>query len=75
MAWFIVVAFVSFYGFHFFNSALVRGLGEGTAAGISWQLVAPVLETFIAGWLLASWVCIFKRADTGRSQEENWVAF
>ena len=75
MAWFIIVAFVSFYGFHFVNSALVRGLGEGTTAGVLWQLAAPFLETFLAGWLLASWVCIYKRADTGRSQEENWVAF
>ena len=75
MSWFIVVASVSFFAFQFLNHALKAGLGEGTAMGILWSLSAPLIETFIAGWLLASWVCVYKRADTGRSQEEDWVAF
>ena len=75
LAWFLMTAFVTVYGFHFLNSVLVSGLGEGTALGILWLLAAPTIQAFLLGWLLASWVCVFKRADTGRSQDENWVAF
>lgn len=75
LVWFFAIAFIHFYGFSFFNGILRHGLGEGTAVGILWQLAAPIIEAFIAGWMLASWVCIFRRADTGRSQHENWIAF
>jgi len=75
MLWFLAVALASFAVFHFLNNALKQGLGEGTALGILWSLAAPAIETFVAGWLLASWVCVYKRADTGRSQDEDWVAF
>lgn len=73
--WFLIVAWVHCYAFHYLRIALVRGLGERTVPGVLWQLTAPLLEAFVAGWLLASWVCVFKRAETGHSQTEEWVAF
>lgn len=73
--WFVIVALVHFYGFHFLNNALRFGLGEGAAPGLIWQLAAPLLGTFLAAWLLASWVCLFKRSDTGHSHEKYWPAF
>jgi len=75
LGWFLAIAFIHFYAFSFLNGILTYGLGEGTAEGILWQIAAPILQAFIAGWMLASWVCVFRRADTGRSQHENWIAF
>lgn len=75
IVWFLLVAWIHFYIFHFLDSVLLRGLGDGTALGLLWQVTAPLIQAFIAAWLLASWVCVFKRADTGRSQDETWVAF
>ena len=75
LLWFLLIAWIHFYGFRFLDGALIQGLGSGTALGILWQLSAPLIGAFIAGWLLASWVCVFKRSDTHHSQKENWVAF
>ena len=75
LSWFIITAFVTTYAFRFIHNALTQGLGEGTVLGMLWQVTAPTIEMFVVAWLLASWVCVFKRADTGRSQEENWVPF
>ena len=75
LLWFLLIAWVHFYAFHFIEDALVQGLGEGTALGLLWQLTAPLINAFIAGWLLASWICVFHRADTHHTQKENWIAF
>ena len=65
MLWFFLIALVHFYGFHFMNGALLLGLGDGTALGLLWQLAAPTIGAFITGWLLAAWVCFFKKNEPG----------
>jgi hypothetical protein len=40
-------------------------LGDGTAVGIAWSLLSPWLSALVSAWLLASWVCLYKREDTG----------
>jgi hypothetical protein len=73
--WFVIVAALHFYLFQVAQGLVLRGLGEETAAGIAWSLVAPWLKAVVAAWLLASWVCLFKRCDAGRSESENWIQF
>jgi len=75
LTWFLLIALVHFYGYHFLNGVLRAGLGEGTASGLTWQLSAPLLETFLAAWLLASWVCWFKKTGSTRSHDKDWVAY
>ncbi len=66
LAWFLILA-----GLHFFLARVglelvQRGLGEGTAPGIAWGLIAPWLQALVAAWLLASWVCFFKESESFR---------
>ena len=75
LAWFLGIALVHFYAFHFLNNALKLGLGEGSAAGLVWQLLAPVPEAFLAGWLLASWVCLFKQSDPAHPHDNPAIIF
>ena len=60
-AWFVIVAF-----FHYFVWIAVRqnissGVGEGTALWIAWSLLSPWIAGVIGAWLLASWVCVYRR--------------
>jgi hypothetical protein len=73
--WFVIVAAMHFYLFQVIQSLILRGLSEETAAGVLWSLVAPWLKAVLAAWLLASWVCLFKRCDTGRSEAEDLIQF
>jgi len=75
MAWFLIIAGIHFYLLNFGNSLVLQGLGEGTAIVIGWQLVFPLIEAFLASWMLASWVCLFKRCETGRIEVDNWIQF
>ncbi len=73
--WFLIVAALHFYLLQVALGLVLRGLGEETAAGVAWGLVTPWLRAVVAAWLLASWVCLFKRCDTGRSESEEWIQF
>ena len=65
--WFLTLAALHFYlvlvGVHLIQ----QGLGEGTAMGILWSLLTPWLNALVAAWLLASWVCVYKREDDSHS--------
>lgn len=72
--WFLIMAGVHFYLFVVLNLVLGRALGEGTAPGIAWSLIAPWLNGVVGAWLLASWVCVYRHCDHDRSRE-NWIKF
>lgn len=61
--WFLLVAAIHCSAVHALRAVVLRGLGEDTAPGVLWTLVWPLLFGAVAGWLLASWVCLFKRCE------------
>ncbi len=73
--WFVILAALHFYLFQVAQGLVLRGFGEETAAGLVWGLVVPWLRGILAAWLLAAWVCLFKRCDTGHPAAENWIQF
>lgn len=73
--WFLIAALVHFYLFITLNLLCGRALGDGTALGITWSLLAPWLNGIVGAWLLASWVCVFRSCDHLRSEHENWIKF
>lgn len=74
-SWFLTAAALHLCALESLHLTVRAGFGEGTAAGILWQLLFPWLAAIVAAWLLASWVCLYKRCDTGRRANENWIAF
>lgn len=60
--WFVLIAAVHFWILSFGRAVMVTGFGENTALGVIWTLVWPWISGAVSGWLLASWVCLFKKA-------------
>jgi hypothetical protein len=75
LGWFLLLAASHFYLLQSADILCRGGLGEGTALWVSWKLLFPWLSGAVGAWLLASWVCVFRRCDTGRVQGENWIQF
>ena len=75
LLWYFAIAGFHFYVTHVLTRTVTRGLGEDTAAGAAWSLLSPWLTGLVGGWMLASWLCLFHRCDTGRTQDEDWVKF
>jgi hypothetical protein len=74
-AWFLLIC-----ALHFFIltacDALVRGAAADRVAGlIIWKIIYVCARGLITGWLLASWVCLFRQCETGRASQESWIPY
>lgn len=43
-------------------------LGPETAAALGSRVITAWIEALLAGWLIASWVCLYKSVSTGRKE-------
>jgi hypothetical protein len=73
--WFLLIC-----GIHFFflttADAIVRGaIADRAIAMIIWKSIFVPLRGFITGWLLASWVCLFRRGETGHVYQQAWIEY
>ena len=73
--WFLLIC-----GIHFFflttADAIVRGaIADRLIAMIIWKSIFVFLRGFITGWLLASWVCLFRRGETGEVYQQAWIEY
>src|SRR5438132_1447296 len=71
---------VCFAGIHFFflttADAIMRGaIADRLVAMIIWKSIFVFLRGFITGWLLASWVCLFRRGETGHVYQQAWIEY
>jgi hypothetical protein len=75
LGWFLVIC-----GIHFFCimicDAIVRGaIADRLGALFVWKFVFACLRGMITGWLLASWVCLFRLCEARRLHQEKWISY
>ena len=75
VAGYLLIAFVHFYIITALDQAMRAGFGADNGPAIAWSLVYPLLDAFVGGWMLASWVCLYKRSETGRVRDEHWIKY
>ena len=73
--WFLLIC-----GIHFFllttADAIMRGaIADRLIAMVIWKSIFVFLRGFITGWLLASWVCLFRRGETGHLYQQAWIEY
>ena len=75
LSWFLVVC-----GIHFFSimvcDAIVRSaIADRLGALLLWKFSFAFLRGIVIGWLLASWVCVFRHCETRRLSQEKWIQY
>lgn len=75
LGWFLLVAGIHFYLLNALDRAMNLGFGSGTAVTLAWRVAYPLLGAFVGGWMLATWVCLYKRCVAGRVDADSWVRF
>jgi len=61
IGWFMITAVFHFILVQALQENVERGVGEGTALWIAWRVLSPWIVAAVGAWLLASWVCVYKR--------------
>jgi hypothetical protein len=73
--WFILICALHFF-FIMAWDAIARGaIADRIAALIIWKCFFIAARGFIIGWLLASWVCLFRRYETAAIGQERWIQY
>jgi hypothetical protein len=73
--WFLLICALHFF-FIMAWDAIVRGaIADRLIALIIWKCLFVSVRGFITGWLLASWVCLFRQYETGRIDQESWIQY
>ena len=56
--------------------AIVRGaIADRLVAMILWKSIFVTVRGFVTGWLLASWVCLFRRGEVGSVYQQTWIEY
>lgn len=75
LGWFLLICAIHFF-FLTACDAIVRGaIADRVAALIIWKTVYVCVRGLVTGWLLASWVCLFRQCETGRINQETWIRY
>jgi len=73
--WFLLIGLL-----HFFlltsGDAIIRGaIADRLVALLLWKLIFVCLRGFVTGWLLASWVCLYRRGETGEVYQQSLIQY
>ena len=75
VGWFLLICAIHFF-FLTVVDAIMRGaIADRLVAKILWELIFVVIRGFVTGWLLASWVCLFRRGETGEVYQQTWIEY
>jgi hypothetical protein len=75
LSWFLLICALHFF-FLTASDAIVRGAVADRVAGILiWKTIYVCLRGLVTGWLLASWVCLFRQCESGRIGQETWIKY
>jgi hypothetical protein len=75
LAWFLVVCAIHFYGIMACDAILRGAIGDRLGALFLWKFIFACLRGLVTGWLLASWVCLFRQCEAGRIHQEKWIQY
>ena len=73
--WFLLICALHF-AFLMACDAIARGaIADRMIALMIWKTFFVVVRSFVTGWLLASWVCLFRRYESGALSQEHWIQY
>ncbi|MEP6698492.1 MAG: hypothetical protein ABJB09_02065 [Verrucomicrobiota bacterium] len=74
-AWFLIIGALHFF-FLAACDAIVRGaVADRVVAFVLWKTIYVCARGYVTGWLLASWVCLFRQCENARANQETWIRY
>ena len=73
--WFLLVCAMHFFFIIALDAVVRAAIADRLLALFIWKSVFVALRGVVTGWLLASWVCLFRQYETGRVNQERWIQY
>jgi hypothetical protein len=75
VGWFCLICALHFFLILIIDATMRSAIADRAAAMIIWKSVFVFLRALVTGWLLASWVVLFRQCESGRIAQENWIRY
>ncbi len=75
LGWFFLICALHFFFLTACDAIMRAAIADRMAALILWKTLSVLARGFLTGWLLASWVCLFRQCETGRIDKETWIRY
>jgi hypothetical protein len=73
--WFLLIAGIHFFFLAACDAIVRNAIADRMMALLGWKIVYVCFRGLITGWLLASWVCLYRQCETGRAGQESWIQY
>jgi hypothetical protein len=75
LAWFWLICGLNFFLILVVDAMVRNAIADRAVAMILWKSIFVFLRALVTGWLLASWVVLFRQCESGRIAQENWIRY
>jgi hypothetical protein len=75
LGWFLIICGIHFFFIMTCDSIVRSAIADRLAALFVWKFIFAFLRGLITGWLLASWVCLFRQCEARRVDQERWIQY
>ena len=73
--WFLLIAGIHFFFLAACDAIVRNAIADRMMALLGWKIVYVCFRGLITGWLLASWVCLYRQCEAGRAGRESWIQY
>src|SRR5438093_476872 len=75
LVWFLIICGLHFFAIMICDAVMRSAIADRLGALFLWKFSFAFLRGIVTGWLLASWVCLFRQCETGRVNQERWIQY
>jgi hypothetical protein len=75
LGWFLIICGIHFFAIMVWDAVVRTAISDRLVALFMWKLIFACLRGIIAGWLLASWVCLFRQCEAHRINQEKFIQY
>ncbi len=75
LTWFLIIAGLHYWFLSLADTVIRAAATERLLALLLWKIFYVMTRAFVTGWLLASWVSLFRQCEIGRVNRESWIRF
>jgi len=75
LVWFGLICALNFTLILVIDAIMRNAIADRTVVLMIWKSIFVFLRALVTGWLLASWVVLFRQCETGRIAQENWIRY